>query len=294
MLSPRLWWTAIRPRTLSLSITPVIVGSTLAWYQGAAIAWAPLLVAALCALLIQAGTNLFNDASDAERGNDGADRVGPLRITSAGLATAAQVKRAAWSLFAAALLGGLYLIAYAGWPILALGLASLLAGWAYSGGPRPLSYTAWGEVFVILFFGLAAVGGSFYLQYASVSWTAVLVGLALGLHAAAVLLVNNVRDLHSDRRAGRRTLATLTTLDRAQWLYGVFMLAPFPLLAALLGPLRLGVAWLALPLCLWLVWRFGQLRPSPAMNLQLARTAQSQVLLGGLLVIALLMAMPIT
>ncbi len=291
MLSWGLWWTAVRPRTLSLSLTPVIVGSALAWYEGAAIAWAPLLVAALCALLIQAGTNLFNDASDAERGNDGPDRVGPLRITAAGLATAAQVKQAAWALFAVALLGGLYLVLHGGWPILALGLASLLAGWAYSGGPRPLSYTAWGEVFVIIFFGLAAVGGSFYLQHASLSFVAVAVGFSLGLQAAAVLLVNNVRDLESDRRAGRRTLATLTTTESAHWLYGVMMLAPFPILAVVLGASELGPVWLALPWCLWLVCCFWQMRPNPEMNLQLARTAQSQVLLGGLLVIAFVAAM---
>lgn len=285
-----LWWTAVRPRTLSLSLTPVAVGSALAWHEGAVIAWVSLGVAALCAVLIQAGTNLFNDAADAERGNDGPDRVGPLRVTAAGLATAAQVKQAAWTLFAVALLGGLYLVAQGGWPIFALGLTSLLAGWAYSGGPRPLSYTAWGEVFVIMFFGLVAVGGSFYLQRPALSFAVLAVGFSLGLQAAAVLLVNNVRDLDSDRCAGRRTLATFTSADGARWLYAVMMLAPFPILAAALGPARLGPAWLVLPWCVWLVWRFRQLRPSHEMNLQLARTAQSQVVLGGLLVIALVAA----
>lgn len=283
-----LWWMAIRPRTLSLSAIPVVAGSALAWHEGAGVAWLPLVVALLCALLIQAGTNLFNDVGDALRGNDGPTRLGPARVTAAGLATPGQVRRAALATFLAALLGGLYLVAVGGWPILAIGLASLAAGWAYSGGPRPLSYTAWGEVFVMAFFGLVAVAGSHYLQSGAFTASALWLGLALGCHAAAVLLVNNVRDLEADRRAGRRTLASVVGTRHARRLYAALMLAPFPLLAQPLGIAGLGAAWAALPVCLWLALRFRRQPPGAQMNLQLARTAQAQLLLGALLSVALL------
>jgi 1,4-dihydroxy-2-naphthoate octaprenyltransferase len=279
---------AIRPRTLSLSAIPVLAGSALAWHDGVAVNWAAFLVALLCALLIQAGTNLFNDASDAERGNDGPGRKGPQRVTGSGLASARAVRRAAWSTFGFALLGGLYLVVTGGGVILGLGLASLLAGWAYSGGPRPLSYTAWGEVFVILFFGLTAVGGSYYLQSGTISAAALVVGFALGLHAAAVLLVNNVRDYEDDRRVGRKTLVSVISPQRAQGVYTVLMLAPFLLIAAALGPGRLGAAWLALPVCVWLAWRFGRIEPDDRMNSQLGLTAQAQLLLGGLVAVTLM------
>ena len=284
-----LWWMAIRPRTLSLSATPVLVGSALAWAEGAAIAWPPLVVALLCALLIQAGTNLFNDVGDALRGNDGPARLGPLRVTAAGLATPAQVRGAARAAFLAAFTGGIYLVLIGGWPILAIGLASLAAGWAYSGGARPLSHSAWGEALVMLFFGVVAVGGSHYLQSGVFVASALLCGLALGTHAAAVLLANNVRDLDADRRAGRRTLAAVIGPAAARRLYGIFLLAPFVLLTAGFDARTLGPVWLALPVCLVLALRFRAQTPGAQMNVLLARTAQAQLLLGALLCVALLM-----
>ncbi len=277
------WWLAIRPRTLSLSAIPVLVGSALAWAEGAATAWPPFIVALLCAVLIQAGTNLFNDVGDALRGNDGPTRLGPLRVTAAGLAVPEQVRRAARVAFAGALSGGLYLVFVGGWPIVLIGLTSLATGWAYSGGARPLSHGPWGEVLVMLFFGLVAVSGSHYLQSGAFSASALLCGLALGAHAAAVLLVNNVRDLEADRRAGRRTLASVIGPAAARRLYGIFMLAPFALLAAWFGEGALGPAWLALPVCLILAIRFRVQSPGAQMNMMLARTAQAQLLLGALL-----------
>lgn len=285
---PRVWWLAIRPRTLSLSGIPVLVGSVLAWHEGTVVAWVPFILAMFCALSIQAGTNLFNDAGDALRGNDGPTRLGPLRVTAGGLATPGQVKRAAFAAFLAALLGGVYLVAVGGWPILVIGLASLAAGWAYSSGPRPLSHTAWGEVFVLLFFGLVAVAGSHYLQSGTLALSPLWVGLALGCHAAAVLLVNNVRDLEADRLAGRRTLASVIGLDAARHLYAALMLAPFAILALQFGQAGLGAAWLALPLCLWLPIRFHRLPRTEEMNEQLTFTALAQLLLGLLLCATLL------
>jgi 1,4-dihydroxy-2-naphthoate octaprenyltransferase len=277
------WWLAVRPRTLTLAAVPVVVGSTLAWYDGASVNISVFLVAICCALLIQAGTNLFNDAADAQTGNDGPDRHGPLRVTGSGLLEARVVKRAAWWVFALALLGGAYLVWLAGWPILAIGLGSLAAGWAYSHGPRPLSHSAAGEVAVILFFGVVAVSGSDYLQRGTLAPDAVWIGLALGLHAAAVLLLNNLRDHECDRRAGRRTLVHLIGLQRAYQAYAALLLAPFVVLAATLSPHGLGLAWLALPFCIWLIWRGSRLEPSPAMNTQLGLTSLGQLLLGSFL-----------
>lgn len=288
LLSPSLLLIAVRPKTLTLAVVPVVVGSALAWNDGASPSWTVFLVTLFSACCIQAGTNLFNDASDAERGNDRDDRLGPLRVTGAGLASASQVRSSAWWLFLLAFLGGGYLAAVGGWPILAIGLAALLAGWAYSGGPRPLSYTPWGEVFVVVFFGLLAVAGSYYLQAGEFSSRSPLIGGVLGLPAAAVLLLNNLRDHASDRRAGRRTLVQVTGITGAYWLYGVLMLAPFPLLAWVLHPDAPAVVWAALPLSLWLVWRCSRTSPSPTMNRHLAHTALSQVLLGGLLATGLL------
>jgi 1,4-dihydroxy-2-naphthoate polyprenyltransferase len=287
-----LWWLAIRPRTLSLSAMPVLAGSALAWKEGAPFVWATLAVALFCALAIQAGTNLYNDANDFLRGNDGPARVGPMRVTAAGLATPAQVRRAAALAFMLAFAGGVFLVWAGGWPILAIGLASLAAGWAYSGGPRPLSHTAFGEVFVLAFFGVAAAAGSHYLQSGAWAQSAVVLGLALGLQAAAVLLVNNVRDLEADRLAGRRTLAAALGLARSRVLYAVLMLAPFALVAWLAWQLGAAIVLLAsLPALAWcvvLVQRFAHLPPGAQMNRQLARTAQAQVLLGGLLSAAML------
>ena len=289
LLSPRLLLIAVRPKTLTLALVPVVVGSALAWRDGAQPAWTVFLVTLVSACCIQAGTNLFNDASDAERGNDGTERIGPARVTGSGLAGARQVKRTARALFGLAFAGGIYLVAIGGWPIVAIGIASLIAGWAYSGGPRPLSYTPWGELFVIAFFGLVAVAGSHYLQAGGFSPEALLIGAVLGLPAAAVLLLNNLRDHLSDHRAGRCTLVQLTGTRPAYWLYGLFMLAPFPLLAWIVHPAALGAVWLALPLVVWLVWRCIRLPPSPAMNRLLALTAFSQVLFGGLLTVSFML-----
>jgi 1,4-dihydroxy-2-naphthoate octaprenyltransferase len=284
----RIWWMAIRPKTLTLAATPVLVGTALGWRDSGALNALVFGVALICALMIQAGTNLFNDAADAQSGNDGPDRLGPERVTANGLASAREVRQAAFLAFALAFAGGIYLVTVGGWPILAIGIASLAAGWAYSGGPRPLSHTAWGEVAVVVFFGVAAVAGSYYLQRGDLSWSAVGVGVALGLHAAAVLLLNNLRDHESDRRAGRRTLVQLIGTRLSYWMYALLLVAPFPLLTIGLSVEMVGLGWIVLPVCLWLAWRCSQLPPSPLMNTQLALTAFAQVLLGSLLSVSLL------
>ncbi len=288
----RLWWIAARPRTLSLAATPVLVGSALAWSEGSSPHALPALAALCSALLIQVGTNLHNDAADFESGNDGAERTGPTRVTAAGWARPETVRKAALSAFGLALLLGGYLVFVGGWPILAIGVASLLAGWAYSGGPHPVSHTPFGELFVWLFFGLVAVAGSHYLQSGVLTTSALWAGSALGLLAAAVLMVNNARDRIGDLSAGRRTLAAVLGPAGAKWTYALMVLAPF-LVSALLAigePPRLGVllTLLVLPRCLILIRSFGQ-GEGAALNQVLADTARVCFFFGLLLAVGVLL-----
>ncbi len=284
--APNIWLLGMRPRTLTMAAVPVAVGAVLAWARSANPDWVIFSATLACAVLIQIGTNLFNDANDGERGADGPDRIGPVRITGSGLAKPKQVRRAAIACFVAALIAGVYLIVVGGLPILVIGLASLASGYAYSSGPRPLSHGPFGEVYVIVFFGLVAVAGSYYLQIAQLPDDAVsLTGIAIGCYAAAVLLVNNLRDTEADLRAGRKTLAGRLGQRSTQWLYGFLVLVPFPMLAAAWGTQTLGLVWLALPVCLWLAVLFARMPVGPGMNAQLGRTALVQVLVGALLIV---------
>jgi len=287
----RIWWMAIRPRTLSISATPVLVGTALAIAEGATLNWLAMLAALCCALLIQAGTNLHNDAADFESGTDQPDRIGPLRVSAAGWAHPASVRRAASISFALAFVLGIYLVALGGWPILVAGITSLIAGWSYSGGPRPISHSPLGELFVLVFFGLVAVTGSHWLQLGAWSPDALLAGTVVGLPAAAVLLVNNYRDLESDLRGGRRTLASVLGLKNSRLLYVVLMLLPFALLP-LFSRHGLQGAWLgllALPLSLSPIRRLFRNPPAVQLNSLLAGTAQAGFALGLLLSIGVLL-----
>ncbi len=275
-----------RPRTLSLSVTPVVVGAALAWAEERKVAWIAVTAAMIASLLIQVATNLYNDAADAERGGDGDGRVGPLRATAAGLLTGVAVKRGALLCFALSALVGVYLVEVGGWPILMLGLASIGSGWAYTGGPRPIAYSPLGEVFVIAFFGIGAVSGTYWLCALHVSAAAFEGGLACGFFAAAVLLVNNHRDLETDARAGRLTLPIVIGTRATNWLYATFMLLPFTLLPLLARELLRGEVWLALLAlapAMALIARFAREPRGPALNTILARTAQAQLLFGLLL-----------
>lgn len=286
------WWVAARPRTLTMAIAPVLAGGSLAWSQGAAPDWLAFALTLLCAVLIQVGTNFLNDVADHEKGNDGADRVGPLRITAAGWATPGEVKCAACVAFGAALALGLGLVWIGGPAILALGLVSIGAGWAYSGGPRPVSYRATGEAFVLTFFGLVAVAGSHYLQAGAWSATALAAGAAIGAMAAAALLLNNYRDLGPDAAAGRRTLAAVLGAGRSRLLYAALMLLPFALPAWLAlrdPPARYAwLAWLAAPLAINAIAGM-RARSGVALNAVLGRTAVAQFAFAALLSIGLLL-----
>jgi 1,4-dihydroxy-2-naphthoate octaprenyltransferase len=286
------WLLAARPKTLSVAVVPVLVGSALAAAQGGGLSWSVLLAALAAAVLIQAGTNLYNDAGDFERGaDDHATRLGPLRVTAAGLLAAAAVRRGAYAAFAAAFALGLYLVAVGGWPILALGLAAIAAGLAYTGGPRPIAYGALGELFVLAFFGLAAVVGTYYLHAGGVTAAAWAAGLVVGLPAAAVLVVNNYRDLENDRRAGKHTLAVRIGRPASRWEYAALMLGPFVLLPLLGLPLPyILLPYLALPAAVALIRRLAREPIGPGLNRLLAATALWQLLLGALLCAALIAA----
>src|SRR3954452_12442767 len=200
------WISAARLRTLPAAIVPVAVGTACAKACGA-ISWGPALAALGGALAIQIGTNFANDVFDAESGADGPDRIGPLRAVSAGLISAAAMKRAMIAAFAVASVFGLYLTATVGWPIVIVGVASIAAGIAYTGGPWPLGYHGLGDLFVMVFFGFVAVCGTAFVQLGSVPCLALAAAVPVGALATAILVVNNVRDRATDERAGKRTLA---------------------------------------------------------------------------------------
>lgn len=200
------WLLAIRPQTLTAGLVPVVVGTALAVRDG--VAHVPAAIAALLgALCIQIGTNLFNDYEDFRRGADTAERLGPARVTQRGWLTPRQVARASVVAFVAAVAIGSYLVFRAGWPLVGLGLTSVLCGLAYTGGPLPLAYHGLGDLFVMLFFGVAAVCGTYYVQAFTVTPTTVWVSLAIGALATCILVVNNLRDRQTDARANKRTLA---------------------------------------------------------------------------------------
>ncbi len=288
MLPLQAWFLALRPKTLTVSLSPVILGTAVAWHFQGRLLWGPLLAAIAAAALIQVGTNLFNDVGDYLRGTDTPDRLGPPRATAQGWLTPAQVKAGAWLAFALALLCGFYLARHRGWPIVFIGLASLAAGWAYTGGPFPIAYRPLGEVFVWVFFGLVAVGGSYYLQTLALGSSALIAGSLIGIHAAAVITVNNYRDLDGDARSGKNTLAVIMGRPATQRVYQVEMLAPYLGLCALipdLGPAA-ALPLLSLPASLVLVRRFRQTAPGPIFNTLLAQTAGQQLLFALLLAAA--------
>ncbi len=227
-----LWWLAARPRTLPLALAPVVVGSSLAFSMEAFVL-GPALAAALGALLLQVGSNFTNDVFDAERGVDTQERIGPPRAVAMGWISPSQMRVAMALAFGSALLVGLYLLQVAGWPIFLAGLVSMLAGYAYTGGPWPLAYHGLGEVTVFLFFGVVAVCGSVFVQSLSVPPAALLASIPVGALAAAVLVVNNLRDVDADTRAGKRTLAVRFGRGAARAEYSALLALSYLVPAAL-------------------------------------------------------------
>lgn len=276
----RIWLMAARPRTLPAAVAPVLVGTALAVQQGEfdGLAFA---CALLGALFIQVGTNLSNDYSDARRGADTEDRLGPVRVTAGGLVPPRQVLVATYVSFGIAVLCGIYLVIVAGWVLLLIGGISILAGVLYTGGPRPYGYEGLGEIFVFLFFGLVAVTGSYYVQIQELPWEAFVLAVPVGLFASAILVVNNVRDLDTDRRAGKRTLAVRLGRPATRNMYAgmlivAFLVTPLPWILGDLSPWLL-LSWLAIPLAIGLVRTVRTHTDGPTLNGALAGTGMMQL-----------------
>jgi 1,4-dihydroxy-2-naphthoate octaprenyltransferase len=243
-----IWWHAIRPKTLFASISPILVGSAVAHHEGGFHLLAALVSLAV-ALLLQITSNLANDYFDFRKGAD-ETRVGPLRVMQAGLVSARQMQVAIGIAVALSIAGGFYLVARGGWPIFLLGLAAVICAVAYTGGPFPLGYHGLGDLFVFIFFGFVGVAGSAYVQTRDLTWLAIIASLPIACLATAIIVANNLRDIETDRAAGKRTLATrlgrLGTIREFQVLFAIAYLVPLAL--ALFGDLPW--AWLVIPIAL--------------------------------------------
>ena len=244
---------AIRPRTLPAAAAGVTMGSALAWRDGF-FRFDAALACLLTALLLQIGSNLANDVFDFERGTDTPERLGPVRVSQAGLLKPAQVKYGMIVVFTLAAVLGLYLAWLGGWPILVIGIAAILSAIAYTGGPFPIGYHGLGDLFVFIFFGLVSVAGTYYVQAGFASAAAWWMTIPPGLIITAILVVNNLRDLENDRKAGKRTLAVLlgeqhTRTQYLLCLIAAYLVMPLAVIMEVL-PWSSLLTWLSLPLAI--------------------------------------------
>lgn len=284
------WVLAARPKTLPAAVIPVVVGTAVAAATGR-VKWAPALAALLGSVAIQIGTNFANDVFDAEKGADGPDRLGPPRAVSSGLIDAKTMKRAMIAAFGVASAFGLYLVGVAGWPVAAIGAASIVAGIAYTGGPYPLGYHGLGDVFVMIFFGFVAVCGTTFVQLGHVPALAALAAIPVGALATAIIVVNNLRDRATDVRVGKRTLAVRLGRRGALLEYAGLLAASYVV------PLGLAIAgrpWAALPLvtapiALSRVRELIGAATGPEHNGLLAKTAKLLVVHGALFAVGLIL-----
>jgi len=285
------WVDAARPKTLPAAVAPVAVGVACAHAHGG-IAWGPALAALVGAVLLQIGTNFANDVFDAEKGADTPDRKGPVRAVAAGLISARAMRRAMIATFALAVGVGGYLAWIGGWPIIAIGVASVAAGVLYTGGPWPLGYHGLGDVFVMIFFGQVAVCGTAYVAGGEVTGLAVWLSIPVGAIATAIIVVNNLRDRETDARVGKRTLAV-------RWGRG-FALAEYTILLGIAHAVPIGLAiagrpWLALatltaPLAVRRARALARAVPGPAMNQLLGATAQLLLIQSALVAIGVVLS----
>ncbi len=294
MVGPmRVWLLAARPKTLPAAVAPVIVGSAMA-YAHQRFVLLPAMAALAVALLLQVGVNLANDYFDFTKGIDTEDRLGPVRVTQSGLISPGRVKFSMTMVFALSLLPGLYLISIGGWPVVVIGAASIIAALAYSGGPFPLASHGFGDLFAFIFFGLVAVCGTYYVQALNLTPMVVLMGIIVGLLITAILVVNNLRDIQTDRKTGKRTLAVMIGDKSTRAEYTILLAGGYaiPVFIWLGG---FASAWVLLPLAS-LPLAFLQIRlirqPSdgPALNDLLAKTARLSFFFSVLLSIGLILS----
>ena len=277
------WLAAVRPRTLPAAVVPVVVGLAAASREvrlDLAVGVATL----VAALLIQIATNLANDLFDFRKGADTAERVGPVRVVQAGWIPPAAVARATAATLALATAIGAWLVTVGGWPILAVGVVSLVCAIAYTGGPWPIAYHGLGEVFVFLFFGVVAVNGTAYLQTGGTGTVALVASASVGFLAAAILVVNNLRDVATDRRAHKRTLAVRIGERATRGLYAALVVAAFAAAVSIagIGPRGAAGVVFAVPLAAYEIASLGR-RDGAALNASLAGTARLHIVFGVLL-----------
>ncbi|MCG8342706.1 MAG: 1,4-dihydroxy-2-naphthoate polyprenyltransferase [Chlorobiales bacterium] len=283
------WMMAIRPKTLPAGAVPVVVGTAFAAADGKFLP-AAAIIALLCALGIQVATNFINEIYDFRKGADTAERLGPTRTVATGLISEKNMVAVSVILLLAVFLLGLYLVYLAGWPILLIGLLSMFFAWAYTGGPYPIAYSGLGDFFVFVFFGLVAVGGTYYVQAGGVSFPVLTAAVAPGIFSVNILLVNNIRDIDTDRKVGKMTLPARIGGGNARWLYlGLTVVAYFvPVWVWMTGySIWCMLAWLSIPLAI------GQVRAlfrseGRALNEVLAGTGKVMTLHGALFAIGLL------
>jgi 1,4-dihydroxy-2-naphthoate polyprenyltransferase len=287
----QVWLLAARPRTLPAAASPVVVGTALALADGR-FRLGTALAALLAALLLQVGANIANDVFDFHRGADTSDRQGPLRVTQAGLLPPGQVLLGMWLVFGLAGLLGLYLVVVAGWPILLVGLASIAAAILYTGGPLPFGYHGLGDLFVFIFFGLVAVCGTYYVQAGQLTQTVVWASIPIGLLTTAILVVNNLRDIETDSKAGKMTLAVRLGAPGARVEYllciGGAYLVPLLMWALDLSSGWVMLSWLSIPLVLPLI-RMIYREVGKPLNQALARTGQFELVFALLFSLGLLL-----
>ena len=233
------WILAARPKTLPAAVSPVILGTALSYHDGIFHSFI-FLMTLLAAVLIQIGANFANDVYDYQKGTDRDDRLGPKRATQSGLITPEKMKNAMWLIFSLAICVGFYLAWIGGWPIVFIGLSSIAAGIAYTGGPYPLGYHGWGDMFVFIFFGLIAVPGTYYLQAGTVTPLSFWMGAALGMLSTAILVVNNIRDMETDIVTGKKTLAVRWGKSFSHIEFSILVIIPF-----------------IIPLCMWWNTRYN-------------------------------------
>ncbi|MDM8533047.1 1,4-dihydroxy-2-naphthoate polyprenyltransferase [Anaerolineales bacterium HSG25] len=277
---PQIWILATRPKTLPAAAAPVVVGVAVAIGAGV-FSFLPALAALLGALLIQVGTNLANDVFDYKKGADTSERLGPTRVTQAGLLQPNEVMFGMIVAFGLSALVGLYLVVVGGWPIILIGVLSIASGIAYTGGPFPLGYNGLGDLFVFVFFGPVAVGGTYYVQASQLSSTVLWASVPIGLLATAILVVNNLRDVDTDRKAGKRTLAVRLGAKGAQVEYIVLLIGAYliPILMWGFGLTTIWamLGWLSIPLAVKLIYMVLNEKGHP-LNLALTGTAQLELL----------------
>ena len=287
------WISASRPQTLPASIVPVLTGASLAHYHQL-FRWDTTIVALICALLIQIGTNFANDYYDFVKGADREDRIGFTRATSAGLVTPQAMFRATYLTMTIAFFTGLYLVWVAGWPIFLIGILSLIFGVAYTGGPYPLGYNGLGDIFVFIFFGFAAVMGTYYVNALEWSADAMIASMPVGALAVNILVINNLRDVHQDVLSGKKTLGVLLGENALKAEYTFLIVLSFVsliILDVLFGyPVWIYLPLLSLPVAALLLKQVFLHDDKRTLNKTLEQTAQFMILFGLLLSAGILLS----